>query len=151
MAAKGTYSFLDVMAAITGPGGTFQLAAGAAAAEEGISIEPTEDIDNMAIGADGAGVHSLIASHAGKVTVRLLKTSPVNALLNAMMALQRQSAANHGQNVLSITNRVSGDVYSCRGVAFAKVPPNAYAKIANVIEWEFNATDIDPALGAGVQ
>lgn len=151
MAAKGTYSFLDVMAAITGPGGTFQLGAGAGAAEEGISIDPVEDIDNMAIGADGSGVHSLVASKAATITVRLLKTSPVNALLNAMMMLQRQSAANHGQNIISIANRVSGDVYSARGVAFAKVPPNAYAKIANTIEWVFNATDCDPALGAGVQ
>ncbi len=151
MAAKGTYSFLDVMAAIAGPGGAFQLGSGAGAAEEGITIEPSEDMDNMQIGADGEGVHSLVANKSGKVTVRLLKTSPVNAQLSAMQALQRVSAANHGQNTLSITNRVSGDVYSCRGVAFAKVPPNSYAKLANVIEWEFNATDIDPALGAGVQ
>lgn len=145
-----TYSFLDVNAAIVGPGGGFSLGAGAGVAEEGISVEPASEIDTMAIGADGAGMHSLVANYAGKVTVRLLKTSPTNALLATMLAFQRTSGANHGQNTITITNKTSGDVITCELSAFAKVPNIDYAKDGGTIAWEFNSTRISVALGAGV-
>lgn len=143
------YSFLDVQAAIVGPGGSFGLGSGAGASEEGITVEPQEDIDNLTVGADGTPMHSLIANKAGKVTVHLLKTSPVNAQLAAMMALQRTSGANHGGNTLSITNLVTGDVISCSQVAFAKPPALAYGKEAGMNAWEFNAGTIDMGLGPG--
>jgi hypothetical protein len=95
-------------------------------------------------------VHSLYADRSGKVTIRLLKTSPVNAVLNAMKELQRVSAALHGANTLTIVNKTSGDVITCEQVGFARDPANAYGKTANIIEWEFNAIKITQALGAGI-
>jgi len=151
MAAPMTYSFLDVNAAIVGPGGGFNLGSGSGAAEEGISVEPTGEIDAMLIGADGTPMHSLRADKSGKVTVRLLKTSPMNALLSTMLAFQRTGGATHGQNTISIAQRVSGDAITCQLCAFARVPNLAYAKDGDVISWEFNAGIIDIALGAGVQ
>ena len=62
------YSFLNVNATMAGPGGVLNLAAGAAAAEEGLTIEPVEDKNVMTIGADGKGQHSLIASDAVTLT-----------------------------------------------------------------------------------
>lgn len=144
-----TYSFLDVQAAITGPGAAFSLGAGSGASEEGISIEPTGDINAMTKGADGTPMHSLLADKTGTVTCRFLKTSPVNALLSAAMAFQRTSGANHGQNTLSIVNNVSGDVITCQAVAFAKVPSVEYGSEGKMIEWRFDAGIIDVALGAG--
>jgi len=47
------YSFLNVVAAIVGPGAAFNLGVGAAAASEGITIAPTEDKNSMVIGAVG--------------------------------------------------------------------------------------------------
>lgn len=151
MPAPFTYSFLDVNAAIVGPGAGFSLGSGAGAAEEGISVEPSEEIDAMMIGADGSGMHSLRANKSGKVTVRLLKTSPTNAMLSAALAFQRTSGANHGQNTITIVNKTSGDTITCQQVAFAKVPPLSYAKDGDVLSWEFNAINIDVGLGAGVQ
>jgi Protein of unknown function (DUF3277) len=145
-----TYSFLDVNAAIVGPGGSFPLGSEAGVAEEGISVEPSAEIDVMTIGADGSGMHSLIANKGAKITIRLLKTSPTNALLMMMQSFQRASGANHGQNTVTITNKVSGDVITAQQVAFAKVPNIAYAKEGGTIEWEFNAILTDVGLGAGV-
>jgi hypothetical protein len=142
-----TYSFLDVQATITGPGGLISLGSGSGAAEEGISFEPSEDTDTMLIGADGKTVHSLHASKAGKIRVRLLKTSPVNGQLQLMYNFQRISSANHGRNVMLITDIARGDVYTCRGVAFSRLPANTYSKEAGTMEWEFNASQIDPLLG----
>lgn len=145
---KNVYSFLDVTASLVGPGGVISLGSGAGVADEGITIEPTGDIGAMLIGADGFGQHSLHADKSGRVTVRLLKTSPVNAALTAMYALQTASADAYGQNTLLITDSSRGDVISCRQVAFSKAPTSNYAKEAGLMEWDFNAVVIDRALGA---
>lgn len=145
-----TYSFLDVNAALAGPGGTISLGAGVGAAEEGITVSQVADINEMTIGADGFGMHSLIANKAATITVRLLKTSPTNALLSAMASFQRTSGANHGQNTLSIVQKVSGDAITAQQVAFKKIPDITYAKSGGMNEWTFDAILTDVGLGAGV-
>ena len=142
-----TYSFLDVTATLVGPGGVISLGSGAGVSEEGISVEPTGEMGTMMIGADGSGQHSLSGDKSGRVVVRVLKTSPVNAQLNAMSQFQRSSAESYGQNTLVITDTSRGDVITCRQVAFAKVPALTFAREAGMNEWEFNAVIIDPALG----
>ena len=102
----------------------------------------------MTVGADGTGMHSLSADRSARVTVRLLKTSPVNAQLSAMLALQRSSGPLHGQNTITITDAARGDVITCRQVAFARQPPLSYGKVAGVVEWTFNAAAVDPTLGS---
>ena len=144
-----TYSFLDVHATIVGPGGAFALGAGAGVAEEGISIESTGEIDTMLIGADGEGQHTLHADKSGRISIRLLKTSPTNALLSAMLAFQRTGGSTHGQNTIVVTDTNRGDVITARQCAFSKVPPLSYGKEAGIVEWEFTAVKIDPVLAAG--
>lgn len=145
-----TYSFKDVLAAISGNGVTVSMGNGAGAAEEGITIEPTEEIDTMTIGADGSPMHSLHADQSGKITVRLLKTSPVNALLMGMYNFQTSSGLFHGQSVLNVTNIATQDSISCTSVAFARAPRVLYAKDGGVMEWEFNAGRIIRTLGFNV-
>jgi len=145
---SNVYSFLDVQCAIVGPGGAFSLGSGAGAAEEGISIDPSGEIDGMQIGADGTGQHSLHADRSGKITVRVLKTSPVNKLLSAMYAFQTASAASHGQNTITLFDAVRGDTITCQQAAFAKAPNLNYGKEAGTHDWEFNAISITRTLGA---
>ena len=142
-----TYSFLDVNCAMTGPGGAVNLGVGASNAEEGITITPTEDIDTMTIGADGSPMHSLHADKSGSVSVRLLKTSPVNQKLTQMYAFQTASGANHGQNTISLSNAHTGDVITCQVVAFKRAPDLNFAKEGGFNDWIFNAGIIDRTLG----
>lgn len=143
-----TYSFLDVVAAITGPGGVINLGAGAGLAEEGIQIDPTGEINSMQVGADGEGQHSLHADKSGRIVVRLLKTSPTNALLMAMYNFQTGSAAQHGQNTITVVDTNRGDGITARQVAFTKAPSLSYGREAGMNEWEFSAVKIDRGLGA---
>jgi len=143
------YSFLNVVATIAGPGGAFNLGAGAAVAEEGITIEPTEDKNVMTIGADGKGQHSLIASNACTLTIRLLKTSPINAALMAMYDLQSASSSLWGQNVITIVDSGRNDLNVCQAVAFKKKPTITYAKEAGFNEWTFDAISLNTVLGQG--
>lgn len=145
---SSTYSFLDVNAGIVGPGGAFSLGNGAGVSEEGISFSATEDIGAMTIGADGTGMHSLHADKSGKVTVRLLKTSPTNQLLSALYAFQTASGAAYGQNTIVCVDKSRGDVTTCSQVGFAKKPDLTYAKDGGTIEWVFNAVVINTVLGS---
>lgn len=142
------YSFLDVSVSIIGLGGSFNLGSGSGAAEEGISVEMAEDKNSMLTGADGTVMHTLNAGNAGTVTVRLLKTSPTNALLSAMYNAQRINSAAWGKNVITVRNTSTGDVSICVDCAFKRWPSNTYAKAPNVMEWTFDAGRIDGFLGA---
>ena len=143
-----TYSFLDVNCSIVGPGGAINLGQGAAVAEEGISIEASEDIDTLTVAADGTGMHSLHANKSGTVTVRLLKTSPANQKLAQLYAFQTASGVNHGQNTISLANSNTQDAITCRLVAFKRAPALTYAKDGGLNEWVFSAAQIDRALGS---
>lgn len=149
MPATYTYSFKSTHCSIQGPGGSIALGDGSGAAEEGISFEPSEDRNQMTIGADGSSMHSLRADQSARVTVRLLKTSPQNAVLQAMANFQWASATNHGQNTLSLATQ-AGDAIVCQQVAFARQTPLSYGKDAGMNEWLFDAGMMNTALGAGV-
>lgn len=141
------YSFLNVVATLIGPTGVINLGQGAAVAEEGITIEAVEDKNNMVIGADGRGQHSLIASDARLVTVRLLKTSPVNAQLQIMYDAQSISSALWGQNVFNVVDTGRGDLVIVQSSAFKKQPAITYAKEGGLMEWQFDGISGSAILG----
>lgn len=142
-----TYSFQDVTATLVGAGGVIDLGAGAAVSDEGITIEMAGDKNTMTVGADGEGMHSLHADKSGTVTVNLLKTSPTNAKLMVLYQAQTLATELHGQNVITITNPKTGDVTTCRQVAFRKLPSNVYAKDGGTNAWAFDCIKIDQVLG----
>lgn len=143
------YSFLNVSAMFVGPGLAVNIAAGAAVAEEGLTIEATEDKNKMDIGADGKGQHTLIASDAVTVTARFLKTSPVNAQLMAAFDFQSSSSALWGLNTMTVVDSGRGDGTVIQGIAFKKRPTLTYAKEAGMMEWTFDGIQVNSVLGAG--
>lgn len=141
-----TYSFLDVTASITGPGGSFSIGAGAGTADEGIDVTRAEK-DTMTIGSDGTPMHSMSANQSGKATVRLLKTSKANAQLMRLYDYQSAQSALWGNNVIVIRNAGPGDTITCTSVAFGKAADLPYKEEGGTIEWEFNAGRISSILG----
>lgn len=142
------YSFLNFQCAITGPGGSVNLGNGSGAAEEGLTVSPSGPISTMTIGADGFGQHSLHADKSGKITVRMLKASPINQQLMALYNAQTSSGASHGQNTISGTDTLRGDSLTASQAAFSKVPDLTYGKEAGFVEWEFECVRIDRMLGS---
>lgn len=145
-----TYSFLDVQAAIDGPGGNFPLAGDEAGiAQEGITIAPTGEVNVMSVGADGAYMHSLKGDKSGTVTVRLLRTSTVNRQLQEMYNHQTRSSSYHGRNVITVRDVARGDTITCEGCAFAKTPDKVFAAEGGNYEWIFHAGKIYGQVGSG--
>lgn len=149
MSQGATYSFLDVLASLNGPGGSINLGAGSAPTEEGITLEFRDDKNILTSGADGAIMNSLNASKVGSFIVRLLKTSPVNAQLSQMYNIQSQSSAAWGLNVISVRNPTSGDSITMTNGAFKKHSPVTYDKDGRHNEWAFEGA-IDMSLGGGI-
>lgn len=145
-----TYSFLDVVATITGPGGIIPIGTGSGVAEEGITIEFEEDKNMMHTGADGSVMHSLRANKKATATIRLLKTSPTNALLSALYNFQSQSSANWGTNLIIVSDVARGDIFSCISSAFKKHAQGVWPKDAPMIEWRFDVGQLEPLFGLGV-
>jgi hypothetical protein len=143
-----TYSFLDTQGSFVGPGGNFSVGSGAGCAEEGISYALDEDQTGTITGSDGTIMHSLHASQTGTVTVRLLKTSPVNGKLQQAYNFQKVSASTWGVNTLAFANSTLGDAITLTQAAFVKSPDNSYAKDGNIMEWVFRGY-LYVALGKG--
>jgi len=142
-----TYSFNDVTGSLVGPTGSTPLGYGEAVTDEGISIEPKGDKNTMEIAADGNGQHSLHADNSGIVTIRCLKTSPLNAVLQAMYDVQTSSSALHGQNLITVAHAPSGDMNTAEQCAFSKKPRVVYGKVAGLMEWMFESIKVHSVLG----
>lgn len=142
-----TYSFKDIKATLTGPGGVVNFTNGSA--KEGITISAVDDKNIMTGGADGSVMHSLQASEARLVTIRQLKTSPENAKLKNMYNFQTQSSLYHGKNVLVLTDPVRGDFITLSLGAFKKTPDNSYAGEGGTMEWTFDFGKCFEVLGTG--
>jgi hypothetical protein len=142
-----TYSFQDVTATLAGTSGVIDLGAGSANAKEGITISLANPRNNMLIGADGEGMHSLRADKSGTVTVRLLATSSRNSLLQAMYSAQSLSSSAWGNNVITIRNAGNNETTVCRGCAFQKQPDRTYAEDGTTLEWVFDCLKIDTVTG----
>jgi Protein of unknown function (DUF3277) len=144
------YSFLDVNCSMVSPTGIANLGSGSGVTEEGIELEASEDKNVMTIGADGKGQHSLVASDGCLLTLRYLKTSPVNALLQTYYDAQSISSALWGQNVFTITNTATGDYTVVQSAAFKKKPKLVYSKVGEMIEWTFDGITQNSILGGGI-
>lgn len=143
------YSFFNFTATMVGPAAVINLGFGAAVAEEGLTVSMAGDKNTLTMGADGEGMHNLHADKSGSIIVRLLKTSPTNAALNAAYNAQTTNPLLHGVNTILIRDPNRGDVVSAREVAFKKLPDLAWAKDGGMNEWAFDATKIDMVLGTG--
>jgi hypothetical protein len=140
-----TYSFLSVSAAINGPNGSFSLSDGNA--EGGISFAMREAKNTQTIGADGSVMNSLHAGNAGTITIRVLKTSPLNAMLSEMYASDKADPTLWGNNVITLRDVNRGDHATGTGCAFQKMPDLSWDKEGPNVEWVMDAGNIDEKLG----
>jgi hypothetical protein len=143
------YSFEDVVCTISGPFASFDLSKGAGVADEGISIDFDEDKATKTMGAGGDGMYSLHAAQGGSCTIRLLKTSPMNARLSQMYDYETSSSAYYGQDTITVRDAIRGDNWVLQGCGFRRHPPGGYGKEGGIVEWSFHALVVDGKFGDG--
>lgn len=144
-----TYAFINLVGAITGPNGNIQIGAGAGVDEGGITVSMRSDRNTLTIAADGTGMNVLHSDTSASVTVRLLKTSPINQQLQAMYDADSSSSALWGQNNITFRDSVRGDHVTCKGVAFKKMPDIGWGKEGPNNDWAFDVSSCHIQLGSG--
>jgi len=142
----GVYSFAFVKAAISGPGGSFDLGTGVA--EEGITTSSSQDVNVPFIGADGRVMNAVKSGTIGRVFIRYLKTSPVNSKLVQLYSVQTSKKSTWGNNVITGRDVFNGDAFTLSSAAFVKLPDVTWDKDGKTIEWEFVGI-LNEQLGAG--
>lgn len=147
---SNVYSFENCVAALAGLGGAFPIGYGAGNAQEGISMVGNVESKGIGlVGADGTIMPTLRASKMGRWTVKLLKTSPTNALLQALFNAQSTNPALWASNLLTLADNVRGDAFSLSQAWFTKQPDIVFAQDGNVNDWEFEGYHVQ-FLGAGI-
>jgi hypothetical protein len=145
-----TYSFQDVVCTYEGPFSNFTVAAvETASAEEGITLTWGEESNTQTIGSDGSVMNSMHAARAGTCTIRLLKTSPNNRRMDESFRREHESSLFWGRSIIRVADVIRGDQYTLTGCAWVRYPTNSYAKIGNILEYEFHVAIIDSVLGPG--
>jgi len=147
-----TYSFIDVHATLvdSATGANISIGSGSGVAEEGITVAQIDNVGHMQIGADATPMQVLQATRGARMTLRMLKTSPVNAQLMALVEAQRVSGALWGQNTITITEIATQDEVTLAKAAFEKIPDNNYDKTGKMFEWTFLVGDATQVLGVNV-
>lgn len=143
MAQKSVYSFLDVHCTIASVAGVIDVGSGNGNAQEGITIQRNNDKATMTIGADGSGMHNLMGDKSGRITIRLLKTSPTNKRLTVLYNAETLSSNVYGQGVITVTNSHTGETHTATGVGIARFPDSNNATEGGIQEWVFNCIEID--------
>ena len=136
-----SYSFADFNASITGLGPEPNISFGSGAgvsADEGITVEPTQDDNIQTVGADGVVQNNKVAGSPAVITVRLLKTSPVNQQLSRMYTFQRAAGVRSDANIITMTQIISGETHTFEKVAFKKRPGFTFATDGGMTEWTFD-------------
>lgn len=143
-----TYSFMDFVGTYSGPEGVFDLTA-QDVASEGVTIAFAEDQATMTMGANGDGMHNLNAARSGTLTLRVLKTGSINAILSRIFSVSTLSSAAYGRGLITTRNVGTGDTFVCEKCGIRKFPDNVNAVAGGTNEWVFNSIRITPTLGDG--
>ncbi len=145
-----TYSFAEVTCAIEGPGGRFSLSEGNVA-DEGISIEMTDDKSTMTTGG-----HPWWDALPPREPFRPDHDPPIEEQPHQQIADRFVSEAIGKQRSLGSKYYLIGQFglagrpYLCAQCAFVRMPTNNNAKDGGTMEWTFNSLDIDSVLGDGI-
>ncbi len=144
-----TYSFANVAGSIVGPNGAFSFGYGSGIDDGGITAEMSEDKVDIKTGADGKPMATLHASKLGRITVRVQKTSPLNAFLSALYGADNSSATQVAQNTIVVRDLGGIDVIAGQNCAIAKFPSLTYGREGPPNEWVFVVGQLDMMLGGG--
>jgi len=91
-------------------------------------------------GADGEGARSKSNDRSGKVTVTLMQSSPVNALLSATAAADE--LANAGVYPLFVKDNSGRSLHAAANAWIEQLPESDYARELGVREWIFASENL---------
>lgn len=112
-----------------------------------VSIVYNADIWTTTVGADGEGVQSKSNDRSAQITITVLPTSPVNAILSGLL----EDGVTKVPVPLSVIDPNTNSSHVTEGARIKKVPDKAYGKEASPIAWVFETIRLIPFIGGSTE
>jgi len=136
----GNYSFDNVQLVVAGLWIT-----GFAEGDDAIMIEPNVDVNSNVFGAGGDATNIESTNRGGVMTVKLLQTSPSNAVFSGLLAKQRAGGgADFPVALTDLSN--PGELVASAHCTLQRWPSIAYGEGHNSRDWGILMPFIDLAL-----
>lgn len=140
---QAVYSFLDVICIVGGVPIT-----GFAEGDDAIIIKRRNDVVNLTVGADGFGTLAKSADKSYEITLKLLDTSPGNAVLQNLLTTSDYIATVIFP--LQIQNLSGLDRCSSNAAVISKQPDLQFGAGTNTREWVILTNSADVYVGGNL-
>lgn len=114
------------------------------ASDEFMTVAWNSELYTLKKGADGFGVRSKSNDFSAKVTLKLLRSSPVHRTLTAMMLLSRDSTNGDDMGVFLARDRNDGLEYKSEKSWISKHPDLSFGTGAGEVSWVITCDDLRP-------
>lgn len=112
------------------------------AQDAAISVEHDEDDWTLVVGVDGEGTRSRTSNKSATITVSLMQSSTVNALLSAQRTLDNNTPGGTGGFPILIKDNSGTTVLSCESAWIQKAPTAELNREATTREWIFRTDNL---------
>lgn len=141
MANIYTYSFEDTSVVISHPSFGSYSAYGSGIGD--LSISMANDVTQHDVAADLAVVVSKSVKRNGTVTFNILQSSAFNTWLKKFAAyIENADTSEFALATLVITNKSTGEKFTCTGVSHQKRPDSAYQSQSQNKSWALMCANI---------
>lgn len=133
MAKSYTYHFPNVTTTVNGIAvrGFFE-------GDNAVEVAPGSDAATMLVGADGDATYSFTADTSAMITLRLKPDSPMNAVLQNLLARAKAGALPNGFPI-AVRNTGNGEGGAAAEAHVLTVATRAFGTNATVREWTIGA------------
>lgn len=123
-----TYDFKQVAVILGG-----RIISGFAEGDDAVTVETDNDEFSLTVGADGEATRSKSNNRSATITLRLLKTSQSNDILNAFMQSDRLS--NSGLQPFVCKDNNGREIHACESAWIQKAPTASHGANSGIMEW----------------
>lgn len=114
------------------------------AEDAAIKFEHDDDDWSLKIGVDGEGTRSRTSINSATITVSLMQSSEVNALLDAARELDNYTPGGTGGAPLLIKDLSGTTLLACETAWIQKAPGTELNREASTREWIFRTDSVAP-------
>lgn len=117
-----------------------RIGTGFADGDDVVSFEMNEDAWALSMGADGEGTRSKSNNNSGRLTVKLAKESPFNAVL--MGFYKADQLSNAGAVPMLFKDGSGNTLHSCEQMWITKIPTDAHGRAPGDMEWVLESDNL---------
>lgn len=114
---------------------------------EWLTIEPEADDFGDVAGTDGEVTRSKSNDRRATLTLKLMQTSSVNALLSAINTIDKNAPGGAGVGPFFVRDRQGRDVFSAEKAWIAVAPKVSLDRTPTSREWKFRCAELVPFHG----